>query len=77
MLPLLMSSIWNLQGGWISALGFFDRGGSIVILCAGGVGGLAGAVVVGPRYGRYMSKVDKERIHSGSVNPSERIKQII
>jgi ammonia channel protein AmtB len=46
-------------------LGFFDRGGSIVIWCAGALGGLVASVVVGPRYGKFMKKADVERIKGG------------
>jgi membrane associated rhomboid family serine protease len=37
-------------------MGFFDRGGSIIIFHIGALGGMVGSVVVGPRYGRFMKK---------------------
>ena len=29
--PMVMSWTWNLQGGWLRDMGYFDRGGSVVI----------------------------------------------
>jgi ammonia channel protein AmtB len=45
-------------------LGFIDRGGSAVIFHTGAIAGIIGAIVVGPRYGRYMQKVDELKIFS-------------
>jgi Amt family ammonium transporter len=49
---------WNLQGGWLRALGFFDRGGSIVIFHTGALAGIIGTLVLGPRYGRFIKKIE-------------------
>lgn len=40
-------------GGWLEKLGFIDFAGSTVVHSVGGWIGLAGAVVVGPRLGKY------------------------
>lgn len=63
----MMCWAWNLQGGWLSDMGFFDRGGSMIIFGAASVGGLAGAVVVGPRYYIAISKGDRSKIQKGAA----------
>ena len=44
---------WAWGGGWLSALGFHDFAGSAVVHTCGGVIALAGAMVLGPRVGKY------------------------
>ncbi len=39
--------------GWLEGLGFIDFAGSTVVHSVGGWGALAGAMVIGPRLGRY------------------------
>ena len=52
---------WTWGGGWLSALGFQDFAGSTVVHSTGGWAALAGALVVGPRLGRFR--------RDGSVKP--------
>ena len=40
-------------GGWLEGLGFIDFAGSTVVHSVGGWAALAGALVIGPRLGRY------------------------
>ncbi|MFP4227905.1 MAG: ammonium transporter [Salinivenus sp.] len=40
-------------GGWLESLGFIDFAGSTVVHSVGGWAALAGALVVGPRVGKY------------------------
>ncbi len=40
-------------GGWLENLGFLDFAGSTVVHSVGGWLALAGAIVLGPRYGKY------------------------
>jgi len=47
---------WSWGGGWLSEMGFHDFAGSTVVHLCGGVLALAGAMVLGPRVGKY----DKE-----------------
>lgn len=44
---------WVWGGGWLSEMGFHDFAGSTVVHTCGGVIGLAGAMVLGPRIGKY------------------------
>ena len=57
-----MSWTWNLEGGWLRDLGFFDRGGSVLIYFSGALAGIIGSVVAGPRYGKYMKRDEKTEI---------------
>lgn len=42
-------------GGWLEGLGFIDFAGSTVVHSVGGWAALAGAIVVGPRLGKYRN----------------------
>ncbi len=44
---------WSWGGGWLSELGFHDFAGSTVVHACGGFLSLAGAIVLGPRIGKY------------------------
>ncbi len=44
---------WQWGGGWLSELGFYDFAGSTLVHAAGGAAALAGALVLGPRLGKY------------------------
>jgi Amt family ammonium transporter len=48
-----ISGYWKWGGGWLDALGFHDFAGSLVVHAVGGFAGLAGAMVLGPRLGRF------------------------
>ncbi|HEC42818.1 MAG TPA: ammonium transporter [Bacteroides sp.] len=51
-----VSGHWIWGGGWLSNLGFHDFAGSTVVHSVGAWVGLAGAVMVGPRIGKYNGK---------------------
>jgi Amt family ammonium transporter len=53
--PIAGHWIWG--GGWLSQLGMHDFAGSTVVHSIGGWSGLAGAIMLGPRIGKYV-KVD-------------------
>ena len=55
---------WTWGGGWLSELGFHDFAGSTVVHSCGGVIALAGAMVLGPRIGKY-SKTGESRAIPG------------
>ena len=57
--PVVGHWVWG--GGWLSEMGFVDFAGSTVVHGVGGGMALAGAIIVGPRIGKYMP--------DGSVKP--------
>ena len=44
---------WTWGGGWLNAMGFSDFAGSTIVHSTGGWAALAGALVVGPRKGKF------------------------
>ena len=46
---------WTWGGGWLNALGFQDFAGSTIVHSTGGWAALAGALVVGPRRGKFRA----------------------
>lgn len=50
-----IGGFWKWGGGWLAAMGFHDFAGSIVVHACGGFAGLAGALALGPRIGRYTA----------------------
>lgn len=50
--PIEAHWIWG--GGWLSSLGFHDYAGSCAIHMVGGIAALIGAIVLGPRIGKYV-----------------------
>ena len=46
---------WTWGGGWLSDMGFSDFAGSTIVHSTGGWAALAGALVVGPRLGKFRS----------------------
>lgn len=44
---------WSWGGGWLSEMGFHDFAGSTIVHLCGGALALAGAMVLGPRIGKY------------------------
>jgi ammonium transporter, Amt family len=57
--PIIGHWIWG--GGWLAKLGMFDFAGSTVVHSVGGWAALAGAIILGPRLGKYS--------RDGRVNP--------
>jgi Amt family ammonium transporter len=49
-----ISGRWIWGGGWLTELGFYDFAGSTVVHSAGGWVALAGAMILGPRIGKYV-----------------------
>ncbi len=46
---------WKWGGGWLDAAGFYDFAGSTLVHSVGGWGALAGALLLGPRLGKYVN----------------------
>ena len=51
--PIEAGWVWNSQG-WLAQLGFHDFAGSAAIHSVGGLTALIGAIMVGPRLGKYI-----------------------
>jgi len=49
--PVVISWVWG--GGWLASNGYLDFTGSGVVHCTGAAAGLAGMLMVGPRYNRW------------------------
>jgi Amt family ammonium transporter len=58
--PFAANWVWN-PNGWLVQLGFNDFAGSAAVHALGGFAGLAAAIVLGPRMGKYNA--------DGSINP--------
>ena len=57
--PIVMG--WQWGGGWLAEIGFSDFAGSTLVHSTGGAAALAGALIIGPRLGRFTK--------SGAVAP--------
>jgi Amt family ammonium transporter len=53
-----ISGHWIWGGGWLGSLGFHDFAGSTVVHSVGGWAALMGAIVLGPRLGKYVKGPD-------------------
>ncbi len=58
--PIVGHWIWG--GGWLAKAGFWDFAGSTVVHSVGGWAALAGALILGPRFGKYGP--------NGSITPT-------
>ena len=52
--PISGSWQWNVGEGWLNKLGFIDFAGSSVVHSFGAWAGLVGAMLLGPRIGKYI-----------------------
>ncbi len=50
-----VSGHWKWGGGWLDKIGFLDFAGSTMVHSVGAWIGLAGAIVLGPRTGKYVN----------------------
>ena len=65
--PIEAGWVWNLGGnGWLQQLHFVDFAGSAVIHTVGGMAALVGAIIVGPRIGKY-TKRSNGKIRSNAI----------
>ena len=50
--PVIVAWTWG--GGWLDKLGYVDFAGSGIVHITGGIAGLVGAMVTGPRLGKFV-----------------------
>jgi Amt family ammonium transporter len=50
-----ISGHWKWGGGWLDKLGFQDFAGSTIVHSVGGWVGMTGAIMLGPRIGKYVN----------------------
>ena len=63
--PVIVS--WEWGAGWLDAMGFSDFAGSTLVHSTGGWAALMGAIIIGPRLGRYAG--GKVNVFPGSSIP--------
>ncbi|MBO7369215.1 MAG: ammonium transporter [Clostridia bacterium] len=63
--PIEAHWIWG--GGWLSAIGFHDYAGSTAIHMVGGIAALIGAIIVGPRIGKYEKDKDGKIVKVNAI----------
>ena len=49
--PVIVAWTWG--EGWLSNLGYLDYAGSGIVHLTGGVAGLVGTLIIGPRIGKF------------------------
>ena len=64
--PVIVS--WEWGAGWLDAMGFSDFAGSTLVHSTGGWAALMGALIIGPRLGRYAAD-GKMTVFPGSSIP--------
>ena len=62
-----ISGAWKWGGGFLDAMGFYDFAGSLVVHAVGGFAGLAGAIALGPRIGRFSSNGDSKALPGSNL----------
>ena len=50
-----LAGSWKWGGGWLNELGFYDFAGSTLVHSVGGWAALAGVIVLGPRFGKFVN----------------------
>ncbi|MBP5154680.1 MAG: ammonium transporter [Lachnospiraceae bacterium] len=63
--PIEAHWIWG--GGWLSQIGFHDYAGSCAIHMVGGIAALVGAIVLGPRIGKYVTGADGKVVKVNAI----------
>ncbi len=63
-----ISGHWIWGGGWLAKLGFWDFAGSTVVHSVGGWAALMGAIILGPRFGKFGPKGEINAIPGHSMS---------
>lgn len=64
--PIEAGWVWNSQG-WLFKLGFIDFAGSAAIHMVGGAAALVGAIILGPRLGKYVRNKEGKVIKINAI----------
>lgn len=62
-----ISGHWIWGGGWLSQIGFVDFAGSTAVHLVGGVCALVGAIILGPRLGKYKKNPSTGKLESTAI----------
>ena len=62
-----LQASWKLGGGFLDGMGFLDFAGSTVVHSVGGWAALAGAIILGPRLGKYTADGKVVPIHGSNL----------
>ncbi len=68
-----ISGHWCWGGGWLSKLGFHDFAGSTIVHSVGGWAALMGAIMLGPRIGKYVQAQEGGKTFQSKAIPGHSI----
>lgn len=60
---------WKWGGGWLDQMGFYDFAGSTLVHAVGGAAAFMGAMILGPRIGKYATETGEAKALLGSNLP--------
>lgn len=63
-----ITGAWKWGGGWLDEMGFLDFAGSTIVHSVGGWAALCGAVLLGPRAGRFDEEGNAVSLHPSSIS---------
>ncbi|MBR5922462.1 MAG: ammonium transporter [Clostridia bacterium] len=70
--PIEAGWVWN-ENGWLYKLGFHDFAGSAAIHSVGGITALIGAIMVGPRLGKYIKDKESGKVKKVNAIPGHAV----